>query len=62
MLLKINPADVVSIPIDYNNSKGRCCRYEVIKELPMPKDFNNPEDSWAAVWYGDDEEYTSEDE
>lgn len=62
MLLKINPADVVSIPADYDNSKGRCCRYEVIKELPMPKDFTNPEDSWAAVWYGDDEEYTSEDE
>lgn len=33
MVLKINPRDVVSIPTDYNNSKGRCCRYEVIAEL-----------------------------
>ena len=33
MVLKINPRDVVSIPVDYNNSKGRCCRYEVIAEL-----------------------------
>ena len=33
--LKISPADVVSIPIDYDNSKGRCCRYQVIEELPM---------------------------
>jgi hypothetical protein len=33
MILKINPADVVSIPTDYNNSKGRACRYEVIGEL-----------------------------
>ena len=33
MILKINPADVVSIPTDYNNSKGRTCRYEVIGEL-----------------------------
>ena len=32
MIVKINPADVVSIPVDYNNSKGRCCRYEVIAE------------------------------
>lgn len=32
MILKINPADVVSIPRDYNNTKGRCCRYEVIGE------------------------------
>lgn len=33
MILKINPADVVSIPSDYNGSKGRACRYEVIGEL-----------------------------
>lgn len=32
MILKIDPADVVSIPADYNNTKGRCCRYEVIGE------------------------------
>lgn len=32
MILKINPADVVSIPADYNNTKGRCCKYEVIGE------------------------------
>ena len=35
MVLKINPRDVVSIPNDYNNQKGRCCRYEVIDEVPM---------------------------
>jgi len=32
MILKINPADVVSIPADYNNTKGRTCKYEVIGE------------------------------
>lgn len=32
MILKINPRDVVSIPVDYNNAKGRCCLYEVIAE------------------------------
>ena len=34
MVLKINPADVVSIPKDYRNQKGRCCKYEVIDEVP----------------------------
>lgn len=33
MILKINPQDVVSIPSDYNDTKGRCCKYEVIGEL-----------------------------
>lgn len=33
MIVKINPADVVSIPSDYNDAKGRACRYEVIGEL-----------------------------
>lgn len=33
MIVKINPRDVVSIPADYNATKGRACRYEVIGEL-----------------------------
>ena len=33
VIVKINPADVVSIPSDYNEAKGRACRYEVIGEL-----------------------------
>jgi len=32
MVVKINPKDVVSIPVDYDNSKGRCCEYTVIAE------------------------------
>lgn len=33
MVLKVNPADVVSIPSDYGNSKGRTWQYEVIGEV-----------------------------
>ena len=33
VILEINPADVVSIPSDYGNHKGRCCKYTVIGEL-----------------------------
>lgn len=35
VVIKINPADVVSIPVDYRNEKGRCCKYEVLYEIPM---------------------------
>lgn len=30
VIVKINPKDVVSIPVDYNFTKGRTCEYEVI--------------------------------
>lgn len=33
--VKVNPADVVSVPKDYDNSKMRVCKYEVTEELPM---------------------------
>lgn len=32
--VKINPADVVSVPSDYRNQKLRTCRYEVMWEIP----------------------------
>lgn len=33
MILKINPRDVVSIPADYNATKGRCCEYLVVGQV-----------------------------
>jgi hypothetical protein len=44
VIVKINPRDVVSIPSDYNNSKGRACRYEVISELGVKEEdaFTRP--------------------
>lgn len=33
VIVKINPRDVVAIPNDYADSKGRACRYEVIDEI-----------------------------
>jgi hypothetical protein len=38
VIVKINPADVVSIPSDYNNAKGRACRYEVVGEVAQTPD------------------------
>jgi len=53
VILKINPRDVVSIPTDYNASKGRACRYEVIGELGV-----HPDDAFKAPVQ--DEAYTQE--
>ena len=55
MLVKVNPADVVSIPTDYHNAKARCCRYEVVQEIehiitePIYSDYDcgdDPTDDW----------------
>lgn len=59
VIVKINPADVVSIPSDYNEAKGRTCRYEVIGELnvdaedaftaPVQTDANNKDTSMNDI-------------
>jgi hypothetical protein len=40
VIVKINPRDVVSIPSDYDNTKGRACRYEVVGEIDNGKTEN----------------------
>lgn len=51
VIVKINPRDVVSIPTDYNNSKGRACRYEVISELAVKEEdaFTRPVQTLANL-------------
>lgn len=69
MVLKINPRDVVAIPADYNNAKGRTCRYEVVDEIPV-NDYKMPVknlDSNYTTQYGStdedpDEDYSEENE
>lgn len=42
IIVKINPADVVAIPADYHDTKGRCCRYEVVAEMVgEPSDYTS---------------------
>lgn len=41
MILKINPADVVSIPSDHQQQKGRTWRYTVIGEVPAEEHTDN---------------------
>lgn len=33
VVVEIDPADVVSIPVDYKFAKGRCCAYQVLGEI-----------------------------
>lgn len=54
MVVKIDPADVVAIPSDYNNTKGRTWKYEVVDEISID-DANRNE--WAVV----EENYRSDD-
>lgn len=70
VIVKINPADVVSIPSDYNDAKGRTWRYEVVDEIsladaglrvwePIVSDYDSDDDD---DWYGDDyDEYEEDD-
>lgn len=61
MIVKINPADVVSIPNDYNNTKGRAWTYEIIGEVPqdeVPDYFKVPV---VSAHVGDIEQYDPRD-
>ena len=55
MVVKINPADVVSIPSDYDNAKGRTCRYEVVGEI---EDWVNDR---ITSWYTDEYDQADDD-
>lgn len=37
LLVEVDPADIVSVPIDYNNSKLRVCKLKVLREITDPQ-------------------------
>jgi hypothetical protein len=51
MVMKINPADVVAVPADYNNQKGRTWKYTVIAELKDGKALA-PKEVYSTVDLG----------
>lgn len=53
MQCKVNPADVVAIPADYNDAKMRLCRYEVVAEH-VGFYQERPELAWHASVYDQD--------
>lgn len=56
MIVRINPKDVVSIPADYNNTKGRTCRYEVVAEYKEDwrSKIDRGESGWDSFLYSSD--------
>lgn len=50
LVVEINPADVVSIPTDHNDAKGRCCKYKVISIL----DDNEKKKLESPIYHKDD--------
>ena len=67
MIVKINPKDVVAIPADYNNTKGRTCRYEVVAEYKEDwrSKVKSEDSGWDSDLYssdGGDYEFDDEDE
>lgn len=55
VVVEVNPADVVSIPSDYNNTKMRVCRYTVVGEVEGYYEEHRNVLAEAQVW---DPEYT----
>lgn len=60
VLVKINPKDVVAIPNDYNNAKGRTCRYEVIEDITAKLDDEYERDAYTNSVYRKIEDDTGE--
>ena len=58
MVVKVDPANVVAVPIDYNNAKMRVCEYEVVSEIPFDEVFGALDsyhtDSHGSVPYIDE--------
>lgn len=57
VICQVDPADVVSVPLDSNHQKVRCCKYHVVAE------YNG--DLLAPVvdeYYDDEEEYEDEED
>lgn len=53
MVVSVNPADVVSIPVDYDNAKMRVCRYIVESELELDDELKEQ----FAIYDRDSYEY-----
>lgn len=62
VVLEIDPADVISIPYDYNNSKGRAWKYTVLREIEWDERIKSNFISNEAVNSWDDQPSDEDDE
>ncbi len=47
VLCEVDPADIVSVPVDYENTKLRVCRLTVLEEVDQPSDLDTQ--VWATT-------------
>lgn len=65
VILEINPADVVAIPSDYNNAKGRAWKYTVVGEVDQADAadaFHGSPVSDGIFYEEDEEDYDMEED
>lgn len=60
--VEVNPADVVSVPVDYNNSKMRVCKYVVLGVVDKEHSSDLVIRHTSDIVYGNDEIKYSSDE
>lgn len=62
MVAKVNPRDVVAVPVDYNNAKMRVCRYEIVDEIPFEDvEVDRRMRGYVTEFYGEIEDDLEED-
>lgn len=54
--VEVDPADVVAVPIDYNQGKMRTCRYKVVKVITAPRQEKLLADGERIMASGPEEE------
>lgn len=65
IICKVNPMNVVSVPLDHNEEKVRCCEYEVVGmyqeafQKPVEDSYYDEDDD---DYYDEDEDYYDEEE
>ncbi len=64
IIVKVNPRDIVSVPVDYNHAKVRCCEYLVLSEYTGDDkdDLLGSKAVWSDDEFGEDDEDEFNDE
>lgn len=65
VMVYVDPADVVSVPIDYNDQKMRTCRYYVVEEIDAPESVPERESELvrhATVSDDENDDYDEDDD
>ena len=51
IIVKVNPKDVVAVPVDYKNTKMRCCEYTVVAEISKDIEKEDSKEYFTAPLY-----------